>query len=96
MVAQRDESDRSNNDDSRDSNRGRNRSYNRGRNRGDNNGNNNGRNNDDNNDPTLIMTDTHKVYLEFYIELLQQRITRKKYDSALICALAVLGVKNNG
>lgn len=28
--------------------------------------------------------------------LLQQRITRKEYDSVLVCALAVLGVKDDG
>jgi hypothetical protein len=42
------------------------------------------------------MTDAHKACLEFCTELLQQRITRKEYDSALVCALAVLGVKSDG
>jgi len=28
--------------------------------------------------------------------LLNRNITRKEYDSALVCALAVLGVKENG
>jgi hypothetical protein len=34
--------------------------------------------------------------LEFRIALLSQSITRKKYDSPLVCALAVLGVKEDG
>ncbi|PVH96324.1 hypothetical protein DM02DRAFT_687969, partial [Periconia macrospinosa] len=34
--------------------------------------------------------------LEFCIALLSQSITRKEYDSPLVCALAVLGVKEDG
>ena len=34
--------------------------------------------------------------MEFCITLLSQKITRKEYDSPLVCALAVLGVKENG
>ena len=34
--------------------------------------------------------------MEFCIELLNERITRDEYDSTLVCALAVLGVKENG
>jgi hypothetical protein len=34
--------------------------------------------------------------LEFCIALLNQSITRKEYDSPLVCALAVLGVKEDG
>ena len=34
--------------------------------------------------------------MEFCIALLKQRITRKEYDSAMVCALAVLGVKEDG
>jgi hypothetical protein len=34
--------------------------------------------------------------LEFCIALLNQSITRKEYDSLLVCALAVLGVKEDG
>jgi hypothetical protein len=36
-----------------------------------------------------------KACLEFCITLLSQLITRKKYDSLLVCALAVLGVKED-
>ena len=42
------------------------------------------------------MTDAHRACLQFCYELLQQRITRKEYDSVLVCALAVLGVKSDG
>jgi hypothetical protein len=37
-----------------------------------------------------------KACLEFCIALLSQSITRKEYDSPLVCALAVLGVKEDG
>ena len=37
-----------------------------------------------------------KACLQFCIELLNQSITRKEYDSPLVCALAVLGVKEDG
>jgi hypothetical protein len=37
-----------------------------------------------------------KACLRFCIALLDQRITRKEYDSPLVCALAVLGVKEEG
>ncbi|TKA55481.1 hypothetical protein B0A49_13343, partial [Cryomyces minteri] len=37
-----------------------------------------------------------KACLQFCIALLDQRITQKEYDSALVCALAVLGVKEGG
>ena len=37
-----------------------------------------------------------KACLEFCIALLNQSITRKEYDSPLVCALAVLGVKEDG
>ncbi|QKX59655.1 uncharacterized protein TRUGW13939_06792 [Talaromyces rugulosus] len=33
--------------------------------------------------------------LDFCIELLNQRITQQEYDSALVCAIAVLGVHKN-
>ncbi|TKA44793.1 hypothetical protein B0A49_13622 [Cryomyces minteri] len=42
------------------------------------------------------LTTIQKACLEFCIELLNQSITRKEYDSALVCALAVLGVKEDG
>ena len=42
------------------------------------------------------MTDAHRACLQFCHELLQQRITKKEYDSVLVCALAVLGVKSDG
>lgn len=34
--------------------------------------------------------------MDFYIELLNQRITQREYDSALVCALAVQGVTPTG
>ncbi|KAF2827743.1 hypothetical protein CC86DRAFT_444934 [Ophiobolus disseminans] len=37
-----------------------------------------------------------KACLEFCIALLNHRITRQEYDSPLVCALAVLGVKEEG
>ncbi|KAF7449883.1 PRP38-assoc multi-domain protein [Pyrenophora tritici-repentis] len=37
-----------------------------------------------------------KACLEFCIALLNHRITRREYDSPLVCALAVLGVKEDG
>ncbi|KAK4983396.1 hypothetical protein LTR66_008840, partial [Elasticomyces elasticus] len=37
-----------------------------------------------------------KVCLHFCIELLDQSVTRREYDSALACALAVLGVEQDG
>jgi hypothetical protein len=37
-----------------------------------------------------------KACLEFCIALLDHRITRQEYDSLLVCALAVLGVKEEG
>jgi hypothetical protein len=37
-----------------------------------------------------------KACLRFCIALLDQHITRKEYDSPLVCALAVLGVKEEG
>ena len=37
-----------------------------------------------------------KACLDFCIELLNQSISRREYDSALVCALAVLGVKEDG
>jgi RecQ family ATP-dependent DNA helicase len=37
-----------------------------------------------------------RACLEFCIALLSQSITRKEYDSPLVCALAVLGVKEDG
>ncbi|KAL5373157.1 hypothetical protein DPSP01_012910 [Paraphaeosphaeria sporulosa] len=37
-----------------------------------------------------------KAYLAFYIALLNQSITSKEYDSPLVCALAVLGVREDG
>ena len=38
----------------------------------------------------------YKACLSFCIALLSQSITRKEYDSLLVCALAVLGVKEDG
>ncbi|KAK4983003.1 hypothetical protein LTR50_007471 [Elasticomyces elasticus] len=42
------------------------------------------------------LTKIQKACLKFCIEVLNQSITRKEYDSALVCALAVLGVKEDG
>lgn len=42
------------------------------------------------------MSRIQKACLEFCIALLNQSITRKEYDSPLVCALAVLGVKEDG
>ena len=42
------------------------------------------------------LTSIQKACLEFCIALLNQSITRKEYDSPLVCALAVLGVKEDG
>lgn len=42
------------------------------------------------------LTDVQRACLRFCYELLRERITRKEYDSALVCALAVLGVKEQG
>ena len=37
-----------------------------------------------------------KACLDFCMALLKQTIRRKEYDCALVCALAVLGVKEDG
>jgi superfamily II DNA helicase RecQ len=50
----------------------------------------------DDGDSMNVLTDAHKACLQFCYELLQQTITRKEYDSVLVCALAVLGVKSDG
>jgi hypothetical protein len=42
------------------------------------------------------LSSIQKACLEFCIALLSQSITRKEYDSPLVCALAVLGVKKDG
>jgi superfamily II DNA helicase RecQ len=42
------------------------------------------------------LTKIQKACLRLCIELLNQSITRKEYDSPLVCALAVLGVKECG
>ncbi|CAN9334787.1 unnamed protein product [Alternaria alternata] len=42
------------------------------------------------------LSSIQKACLEFCIALLSQSITRKEYDSPLVCALAILGVKENG
>jgi hypothetical protein len=42
------------------------------------------------------LTEVQQACLRFCMMLLQQRITRKEYDSVLVCALAVLGVKDDG
>ena len=42
------------------------------------------------------LTRIQRAYLDFCIELLNQTVTRREYDSALVCALAVLGVNEDG
>jgi hypothetical protein len=42
------------------------------------------------------LTRLQKACLDFCIALLNYRITRRVYDSPLVCALAVLGVKEEG
>jgi RecQ family ATP-dependent DNA helicase len=42
------------------------------------------------------LSSIQRACLEFCIALLSQSITRKEYDSPLVCALAVLGVKADG
>ncbi|PSN59182.1 hypothetical protein BS50DRAFT_658963 [Corynespora cassiicola Philippines] len=42
------------------------------------------------------LTRIQKACLQFCIQLLNQSITRQKYNSLLVCALAVLGVKKTG
>jgi superfamily II DNA helicase RecQ len=42
------------------------------------------------------LTDVQRACLRFCVALLRQRITRKEYDSVLVCALAILGVKDDG
>ncbi|KAF3032321.1 hypothetical protein E8E12_002369 [Didymella heteroderae] len=42
------------------------------------------------------LSSIQKACLEFCIALMSQSITRKEYDSPLVCALAVLGVKEDG
>jgi hypothetical protein len=42
------------------------------------------------------LSSIQKACLNFCIALLSQSITRKEYDSPLVCALAVLGVKEDG
>jgi hypothetical protein len=41
------------------------------------------------------LSSIQKACLAFCIALLSQSITRKEYDSPLVCALAVLGVKED-
>lgn len=42
------------------------------------------------------LSEIQKACLDFCIELLNQRITQREYDSALVCALAVQGVTPTG
>jgi len=50
---------------------------------------------DDEDGPSRL-TSIQAACLDFCIQLLSQKITRREYDSALVCALAVLGVKEGG
>ena len=45
---------------------------------------------------TPTMTPIQQACLEFCITLLDQSVTRREYDNALVCALAVLGVREDG
>ncbi len=49
---------------------------------------------DEDNKPELTII--QKACLNFCLALLDDGITRKEYDSPLVCALAVLGVQENG
>jgi hypothetical protein len=46
-------------------------------------------------EPTKLSS-IQRACLEFCVALMSQKITRREYDSALVCALAVLGVKEDG
>ena len=46
-------------------------------------------------EPTKL-SNIQQACLEFCMALMSQKITRREYDSALVCALAVLGVKEDG
>jgi hypothetical protein len=46
-------------------------------------------------EPTKLSS-IQRACLEFCVALISQKITRREYDSALVCALAVLGVKEDG
>src|SRR6266480_1839582 len=52
-------------------------------------------NNTDTNKPKPLAR-IQRACLDFCIELLNQTVTRREYDSALVCALAVLGVDEDG
>jgi hypothetical protein len=65
----------------------------------DSNNDDNDSNNDDNNDDDEAhpkLTPIQKACLGFCVALLNQTIRRNEYDCALVCALAVLGVKEDG
>ncbi|KAG9375668.1 hypothetical protein A1F94_013724 [Pyrenophora tritici-repentis] len=47
-------------------------------------------------DEAIEVAEEEPACLEFCIALLNHRITRREYDSPLVCALAVLGVKEDG
>jgi hypothetical protein len=40
----------------------------------------------------LPLSSVERAYLDFCVELLNQRVTQQEYDSTLVCAAAVLGV----
>jgi hypothetical protein len=42
------------------------------------------------------LTLIQRACLDFCIELLNQRVVHREYDCALMCAMAVLGVRNQG
>jgi len=42
------------------------------------------------------LTRIQKACLDFCIELLNQTVTQREYDSTLVCALAMLGVNEDG
>ena len=45
---------------------------------------------------TPVMTAIQEACLEFCITLMDQSVTRREYDNPLVCALAVLGVQEDG
>lgn len=43
-----------------------------------------------------LLTPIQRACLDFCIELLNQRVVHREYDCALVCAMAVLGVRDRG
>ena len=45
---------------------------------------------------TPLLTPIQRACLDFCIELLNQRVVHREYDCALVCAMAILGVRDQG